>query len=125
MPQLFLQLCYTIYKKDLTYITIFSSIFSVISIISSAFEYVSSKLLLKTETVLIIRLDIKSKIIGALSVKQFQTIENLRKLLRNEIAKITDISYDLIELLLPKQTKDGLSLIFHARLSINEQWRSQ
>ena len=56
MPQLILQSIYSI-LTNITAITIFASIFSILSITLSVFEYISSNLLLSTETILIIKIE--------------------------------------------------------------------
>ena len=96
-------------------ITIFSCLFSVISILSTAFEFISSTLILNSETVVTIKLEIESAQLSALSLDDFNLIRNKKNPIQSEISKIIDIDSNLIELLKPQQTKDGLKLLFHIR----------
>ena len=114
MPQLGLQIFYSVIT-EITAVTIFASIFSVLSITLSVFEHISVKLLLKTETVLIIKIDINSNDLSHMNTLKFKKLENLRNVISNEISKIIDIDRRLIELLRPIQTKTGVYLTFHIR----------
>ena len=96
-------------------ITIFSGIFSLLSIILTIFEHVSAKLLLNTETVLIVKMSVMCPEISSMSSKRFKEIQNLRQQITIELAKIVDIDRRLIELLRPIQTKHGVYLTFHIR----------
>ena len=117
LPQLCLQLTYSLIIDDYTFITIFASIFSFLSILLTIFEYISADSLLKCEGVLVIKMFIESNDISTLNQSQFKKFENLRKPISHEISKITNIDQRLIELLKPKQTKDGCYLLFHIRIA--------
>ena len=111
-----MQFAYSIITEDVSPITIFSSIFSLLSIIVTLFEYFSSKLFLETETVLIVKLTINSSAIANLSARDFNDFQNLRFPICSQLSKIIDIDVGLIELLKPKQTRDGCDLTFHIRI---------
>ena len=120
VPQLILQFVYSVIIEDVTLITIFSSIFSLLSIIVTVFEYLSARLFLATETVLIVKLTIHSNDISTLSNSNFRKLQNLRLPLRNEISKIIDIDVGLIELLKPTHTRNGCYLTFNIRIKSTE-----
>ena len=101
-------------------ITLFAALFSLLSIISTIFEYISARLLLSTETVLVIEVEIESIEIARFTHKQFGIIENYRMVIVNEISKIVDIDRRLIELLLPIHTQTGVDLKFYIRTEGNE-----
>ena len=109
-----MQIIYSV-LESVTGITIFASIFSILSIILSIFEYISVSMLLNSETVLVIRLTIKSGEISNMSHKNFTKYQNYRVGLCQEIGKIIDLDHGLIELLRPNQTKNGMILTFHIR----------
>ena len=94
----------------------FASMLSLLSIVLTIFEYISAKVLLNTESVLIIKMFIESSEISSLSANEFKKFHNCRKPISNEISKVIGIDYRLIELLKPKQTKQGCDLIFHIRI---------
>ena len=104
--------------NNFTFITIFASILSFLSILLTVFEYISAHLLLKSESVLVLSMSIKSQEISNLSGKSLDQFENLRKPISHEIGKITSIDKNLIELLKPKQTQDGCYLVFHIRIGV-------
>ena len=109
-----LQIIYS-FITDITAITAFASVFSILSITLSVFEHISASLLLSTETVLIIKINIKSQEMSMMSHVRFKKVENLRRDISSEIAKIIDMDRRLIELLRPIQTKNGAYLTFHIR----------
>ena len=99
--------------NELTTITIFASVFSILSIALSVFDYVSASLLLNTETVLIIKLELASKQLVRLPMSTFRKIVNHRYAIVRQLSKVIDVDVQLIELSIPVQTKDGISLTFY------------
>ena len=99
----------------ITPVTIFAATFSILSIVLSIFEHISARVLLNTETILIIKMELDWQEISMLNSYKFKKIENLRQPVSHEIAKVIDIDHRLIELLLPIQTKDGMLITFHIR----------
>ena len=98
----------------------FASIFSLLSIMVSVFEYISVSSLLKMENILVIRFDIESREFSSMKISKFSIYENSRKKLCIEMGKLLDLDYRLIELLKPKQTQSGIYLIFHIRSDTDE-----
>ena len=113
-----LQFAYSIITDNFTFITIFASVFSFLSILLTVFEYISANLLLRNESVLVIKMFVASNEISSLSGKKLKRFENLRKPISHEISKIINIDTHLIELLKPKQTSNGCYLIFHIRIGM-------
>ena len=97
---MFLQVLYSLIT-EISPITIFATVSSILSITLSLFEWISARLLLNTETVLIIKIEVKSNQIAQWTRRQFHKIENYRLAICDEIAKIIDIDDRLIELLKP------------------------
>ena len=124
VPQLLLQIIYSIVSKSVTYVTIIAALFSLVSIILSVFEHISASLLLKTESVTIIRLDVISQDIGRLRYKEFDDLTNYRRVITRQLSRVIDVDFRVIELLLPTQTKDGVTLTFHIRSHVDKNNRS-
>ena len=114
VPQLILNLLHSI-LFDINEVTIFAAIFSILSIITSVFEYISAKTLLNSELVTVIKFDVDSKELASLDNHKYKQLCNHRRVISIEISKIIDIDRRSIELLLPIQTKNGLYLTFHIR----------
>ena len=116
IPQFALQIFFSIYFNDLTFITLFAMIFSLLSVILALFEFSIKQYLFENETLLLIKFKVESKQIQNLSRSQFQhRIEYKRFGVSNEIAKILSIDFSSIELLKPIPSKEGALLIFHIR----------
>ena len=81
----------------------------------SVFEHISSSLLLKTETILVIKMDINSREFASIKPAVLKKVQNLRLALCNEISKIIRIDEQLIELLKPTQTRHGIYFTFYIR----------
>ena len=105
---------------QITPVTVFATIFSLLSITLSIFEHVSASMFLKTETVIIIKINIISKDLSGMPYKTFKLLQNYRSRISVEISKIIDIDYRLIELLTPIQTKNGIYLTFHIRSDVSQ-----
>ena len=99
----------------MTPITTFAAIFSMTSIVLTLFEYISARVLLRSETIIIIKMQLIWQQVADLNANSFNKLQNLRKPICFELAKIIDVDYRSIELLLPFQTRDGVSLTFHIR----------
>ena len=100
---------------EITAVTAFATIFSILSITLSVFEHISASVLLSSETVLIIKINVRSDEMSRMTISQFKKVENLRNNITSEISKIIDMDRRLIELLRPIQTKSGCYLTFHIR----------
>ena len=108
IPQLILQIIYLILSAEsqLSSITLIAMIFSIISVISSKFNYKLSSLLIQCETITVVEMDIKSQQLGNTQTRKFsRIIVHHRKLVCQELAKIVCIHSNLIEILMPIQTK--------------------
>ena len=101
--------------RIITPITIFATIFSVLSITLSVFEHISASVLLQAETVLVIKMDVNSIELSNLTRERFKQLQNLRGSICNEISKIIDIDSRMIELLTPIQTRNGVYFTFYIR----------
>ena len=118
IPQLILQTIYLSLtaESSISVITILSMIFSTISILSSIFDFVSSSLLLECEAITVIELKIESTQLANMGVKEFRRLlVHHRKPIRRELAKITDVDWRLVEILIPIQTKTGAKLTLYIR----------
>ena len=126
IPQLALQIIYLVLTAELetnvSPITIIAMIFSSISIISSVFDYKSSSLFIKCETITLVEMDIESRDLAATKSKKFQQIIVHHRIpICHELSKIIFIDSRLIEILMPVQTKTGAKLIFHIRNNSNDK----
>ena len=110
-------------SQELTLITLISCLFSVLSIITSSFEYSSSSRLLRTTRVLALKIGMYAPELSRMRRHKFKKIENLRNPIVWEFSKMVSIDPDMIELMKPTQTKVGLYLIF--RITFNAQMRDQ
>ena len=116
IPQLCIQNVYLFYSTELTYITLFSIIFSVLSIVSSFFEVSTKKYVLKSESILYVKFIIESKHIETMTKEEFLTqIIDRRHKICDEIGKILGIDFHCVELLKPLHLKNGASVVFHIR----------
>ena len=118
LPQLILQISFSIVSGDITTITIFSFILSLISIVSSTFEYISLQYLLQHETILSITFCIESNDIAQMNSHDFKQLTNYRRSIAKELSKYFEINYRVIEILRPIQTRNGINITFHIRISI-------
>ena len=89
--------------------------FSIISVTLSLFEHISVTLLLQTETVIIINIELESRVLADMSNETFTKLQNRRLGICTEISKIIDVDRRLIELLLPIRARKGASITFHIR----------
>lgn len=119
-PQLIIQVLFCVETKMITNITVYSFILSSISIVLSIFEYISSRMILDLQSVLVIKLEIESDTIALLSMKHFRKLMSYRLAICGELAKIIEYDPPLIELLKPLQTAKGVNLIFHIRCNSQE-----
>ena len=78
----------------------------------------TSNVLLNSQNILVIKLFIESMEIGILNNEQFKQFTNFRLPLIHEIAKMTGISYRLIELLKPRQVSNGCNFVFFTNFRI-------
>ena len=116
IPQLIIQGIYIGLTGNFNDITIIAMIFSIISIISSIFDYQSSSLFIQCESITVLEMNIRSKEIRDLPRKSFgQLITHHRKPICNELAKVLCMNWRLIELLMPIQTSFGAKLICYIR----------
>ena len=118
IPQLIVQIFYIILTKNsnISAITLIAMIFSVISIVSSVFNFISSSLFLKCEAITLIEMNIESKQLGNTQRTKFgRMIVHHRIPICEELSKIIDVNSQLIEILMPIQTKTGAKLIFFIR----------
>ena len=111
---MFLQIVYSL-SESITPITAIATIFSILSITLSVFEHISSSLLLKTETILVIKMDINSREFQHIEPRKLKKLQNLRFGLCAEISKIIRIDEQLIELLRPTPTLEGIYFTFYIR----------
>ena len=113
IPQLFLQLVYSIVFNNITAITIVASIFSIISIILSFLEYSFTRSILNSQSVSVIKLEITSQDIGNLSKSAFcNNIRNKRYHIEYEMSKLMLIDQSKIEYCRPVQHHTGVNLTF-------------
>ena len=119
IPQLILQIIYTILTSSFSEVTLIAGIFSILSIILSIFEHSSVKMLLNIESTTIICIDIISRGISRMSRYEFKQLSCHRSVITNEMHKVLNVDFRLIELLQPIQTKDGVTLTFHIRSDTN------
>ena len=131
-PQLIIQIVYLILTvgdhdhdesgagNNISAITIIAMIFSIVSIITSIFDYKSSSFFIKCESVTVIEMNIKSRQLANTQARKFQKIiVHHRNPICKELAKIIRIDWRLIEIT-PIQTNTGAELIFHIRNNSNE-----
>ena len=115
IPQVILQITYSILTRSFSEVTVIAGIFSILSIMLSVFEHASVKMLLNIESTTIISIEVKSRGISQMSRQKFKKFSCHRSIITNEMHKVLDVDYRLIELLQPIQTKDGVRLTFHIR----------
>ena len=114
LPQLILQMIFSLNYGGWSEITIFATFFSIISIFITIFEYFTQRLLIQTEMYVVLSFIVKSDHISRLSHSKFRKIiQNNRLSVQRGLAKIIQIGPESIELLKPIQIKDGTILIFH------------
>ena len=101
-------------------ITVFASVFSLLSITLSVFESFSQSVLLKSETISVINLSVDSAELAQLNNKAYKKLCNQRLSIAIEISKIINVDRRSIELLLPIQTKTGFDLTFHIRSKVKD-----
>ena len=124
IPQLIIQIIYTILcsKSNISSITLIAMIFSVVSIVSSIFNYKSSSLFLQCEAITLIEMNIVSKQLGNTQQTKFRRIIVHHRIpICQELAKIINVNHQLIEILLPIQTKTGAKLIFLIRSDSSDE----
>ena len=121
VAQLILQIVYLVLigesnSTGISEITIVAMIFSILSIILSVFNYMSSKLLIECETITIIVMDIQSQQLANTQPKKFRRlIAQRRKPICQELSKIIQVDKGLMEILMPIQTNTGTQLTFYIR----------
>ena len=116
VPQLILQSIYISLTGTSNYITIVAMMFSIISIISSIFNFKSASLLLNCESITIIETKVESQQIANMQPEEFrQTIVHHRSPIRHEFAKIISVDARIPELLMPIQTNMGTNFTFYIR----------
>ena len=128
IPQLALQIIYSIimtnkyngYNYNVTFVTIFATIFSFLSILLTLCEFSTKNYLLNQERKLFVKFKIDSGTIQKYSRKNFiYKIEYKRYRVSNEIARILSIDFNYIELLKPIPCNQGAMLIFHIRTDVD------
>ena len=91
-------------------------IFSIVSIVSSIFDYKLSSLLIKCEAITVIEMNVESRQLAKeRSIKFQEIIVHHRNPICQEVAKIIDVNWRLIEILMPIQNKSGAKLTFYIR----------
>ena len=118
IPQLILQIVYLFLTlgSSVSTITIIAMIFSLLSIILSIFNYVSSSLLIECETITVIVMDVLSQQLANTQPRKFRKlIVQHRKPICRELSKIIEVDKGLIELLTPIQNQTGTKLTFYIR----------
>ena len=116
IPQLIIQAIYIGITENFNEITIMAMIFSIISIISSIFDYQSSSLFIQCESITVLEMNIESKELSDLPRKNFrQMITHHRNPICGELAKVFCMNWKLIEMLIPIQTNFGAKLIVYIR----------
>ena len=117
-PQLILQIIYLGLTRhdNISAIAIIAMIFSVISIISSIFDYKSSSVFIACESITVIEMNIESQQLSNTKRRKFdKMIVHHRKSISREMSKILRIDWRLIEILMPIQTNTGAQLVFYIR----------
>ena len=117
VPQLIIQLIYSIII-EITDITIFATLFSLISIILSLMDYFLQTKLLSIESIVIMKFKTVSNDIALFNRYQFKQIENKRRVFERELSKLLNIESVFVELLKPVHTNYGLDLTFHVRSDV-------
>ena len=113
-----LQLIYSV-LNGFNEVTLFASIFSILSITLSIFEYFSASVILSSETISVISLSLNSKELSTMNNKFYKSLCNRRLAITTEMSKILNIDKRSIELLLPIRTKNGLNLTFYIRSKLS------
>lgn len=121
LPQLILQIVFSIVISKATIITVFSGILSIISIVSSVFEHVSLRYLLATETIIVFKVDVESMDASEMKPFYFKQLSNYKRAITREVGKYFQVNYRVVELLAPIQTNIGINMIFHIRLQGDER----
>lgn len=120
IPHLILQVIFSVKMKIVTRVTVYSCIFSILSIVLSISEYISTRRILNCESILVVRLFINSDTIAALTTRQFRRLTLYRFGICSELSKTIGYYKRLIQLLEPIQTKKGVDLIFYIRCNAKE-----
>ena len=118
IPQLILQMIFLILTvgSSISSITLIAMIFSIISMLSTIFDYQSSSLFFKCESITVIEMSIESKQLANTQHKKFdRIIVHHRNPICHELAKIICVDRRLIEIILSIQTTTGAKLIFYIR----------
>ena len=114
VPQFILQIAFSIINKEWTFITIFASFFSIVSILVTMFEFCTQRVLISSETYQVVKFTVKSDHIALMTHKEFRKqISNIRKAAERDIARVVGIGPESVELLKPIQVKDGVALTFY------------
>ena len=117
IPQFCLQIAYlAILSNDPNFITIFSMIFSLLSIVLTFFEYCTKKYLFDSESMIVVKIDVHSKSMSNMSYNEFKRkIANKRNTLTKEIGKMISIDANMIEMLKPIRSPEGAMFAFYIR----------
>ena len=119
VAQLILQIVYLVLigeSNSISAITIVAMILSVLSIVSSIFNYISSSSLIECEAITVIVMDIQSQQLANTHSKKFRRlIVHRRNPICRELSKIIQVDEGLIEILMPVQTNTGAKLTFYIR----------
>lgn len=100
VPQLVLQALFSVIMRALSAITLFSMIFSLISIILTIFEVSLKQHLFASENLVFIKFIVESPEIQAFGRNEFiNIVEYQRFTIANEVAKVLSIDFSFIELL--------------------------
>ena len=116
LPQFVLQVTFSVYYNEWTFITLFAAVFSGISIFITIFEFCTQRELFQSEKeqYKVLTFTVKSRHIGSMNHKEFRdTIQHKRKKIERDIAKILHIGAENVELLKPIQVREGVLLTFH------------
>ena len=121
IPQLGLQCIYSFVIDELTYVTLFAMLFSLLSIILTGFEFSTKKYLFEHEASLSVKFKVNSPQIESFSRSQFiRIIEYKRYCVSNELAKMLSIDFTSVELLKPIPSKNGAQLILYIRHQVEK-----
>ena len=122
IPQFVVQTAFSIHIGNVSVITIFSIGFSLLSIILTCFEFYTKKLLLHTETIIVLKFNVESSKIKAMPYRRYHSrIAYKRRRMQSEMSKMLSIEYHTIELLKPVRNTEGAVFTFYIRTDLLDQ----
>ena len=114
-------LIYTTEDYSSLLITVFSMIFTMISILMSCFEYFLSSKFVSFSSSIIISFCIESDDIVNMSHKEFQSsVVFCRSKLIQSLAKLLKLRYEQVERLKPKKTPNGAMFLFTIAIDVSQ-----